>query len=305
MSPETKKKVDQGIDTIFEKVELTSAKAKDLEKPGPSFEGPISTGKPGPLFQPAIVAQPGDVVHVESDDITGAKGHWMVKVKLGNKIVDVWFETDDRPPLKECDWIKINKTSTSSRGETVYVYIKDYEKTTGPTPKEDHEKTTALTPTPTPTATPTAAPTATPTPTPCKEDETHDLSSETKEFKILDPDGTPIFQCYTNKDSAIAAGNGLSDYFKREDRRQDEETPAARGGHNGRGLVTRLHQRRQPDLGHRARLALENRRGQQRYGGGRSPNQGDQGHVHDLRGLRPRCVGNQKEGTAKMSSTTA
>jgi hypothetical protein len=32
MSPETKKKVDQGIDTIFEKVELTTAKAKDLEK---------------------------------------------------------------------------------------------------------------------------------------------------------------------------------------------------------------------------------------------------------------------------------
>jgi hypothetical protein len=33
MSPETKKKLDQGIDTIFEKIELTTAKAKDLEKP--------------------------------------------------------------------------------------------------------------------------------------------------------------------------------------------------------------------------------------------------------------------------------
>lgn len=33
MTPETKKKVDQGVDTIFEKVELTTAKAKDLEKP--------------------------------------------------------------------------------------------------------------------------------------------------------------------------------------------------------------------------------------------------------------------------------
>ena len=32
MTAEKKKKVDQGIDTIFEKVELTSAKAKDLEK---------------------------------------------------------------------------------------------------------------------------------------------------------------------------------------------------------------------------------------------------------------------------------
>jgi hypothetical protein len=214
MSPAIRKKVDQGIDTIFEKVELTTAKAKDLEKPGPFFEGPISTGKPGPLFQPATVVQPGDVVHVESDDITGAKGHWMVKVKLGNKIVDVWFETDDKPPLKECDWIKINKTSTSARGKTVYVYIKDYEKTSTPTPTEDHEKTTALAPTPTPTATPTTTPTETPTPTPCPEGETHELSTEVKEFTVLDPDGVPIFQCYTNKDSAIAAGNGLSDYFK-------------------------------------------------------------------------------------------
>ena len=33
ITPATKKKVDQGIDTIFEKVELTTAKAKDLEKP--------------------------------------------------------------------------------------------------------------------------------------------------------------------------------------------------------------------------------------------------------------------------------
>jgi hypothetical protein len=33
MTPATKKKIDKGIDTIFEKVELTTAKAKDLEKP--------------------------------------------------------------------------------------------------------------------------------------------------------------------------------------------------------------------------------------------------------------------------------
>lgn len=33
MSPETKKKIDQGVDTIFEKIELTTAKAKDLEEP--------------------------------------------------------------------------------------------------------------------------------------------------------------------------------------------------------------------------------------------------------------------------------
>jgi hypothetical protein len=163
MSPATRKKVDQGIDTIFEKVELTTAKAKDLEKPGSFFEGPISTGKPGPLFQPATVAQPGDVVHVEEAPV-GAKGHWMVKVKRGEKIVEVWFETDDAPPLAYCNYIKINKTGTSASGKNTV--IEDYERTT-PTP------TPTPAPTPTPTATPkwksylwTPAPTPTPTATP-------------------------------------------------------------------------------------------------------------------------------------------
>ena len=35
VTPDRKKKIDQGIDTIFEKVELTTAKAKGLEKPDP------------------------------------------------------------------------------------------------------------------------------------------------------------------------------------------------------------------------------------------------------------------------------
>jgi hypothetical protein len=212
MSPETKKKVDQGIDTIFEKVELTTAKAKDVEKPEPLLGGAVTTGKPGPFFKPATVAQPGDIAHVE-DKPRGGNGHWAVKVKLpSGEIVEVWFESDEPPPLEFCNTIKINKTHTSSPGHNTVV--DDYVKNPSPTPTEDHGKTSALTPTPTPTATQTAAPAATPTPTPCKEGETHDLSSETKEFKILDPDGVPIFQCYTNKDSAIAAGNGLSEYFK-------------------------------------------------------------------------------------------
>ncbi|MFZ3376819.1 MAG: hypothetical protein WA183_14830 [Chthoniobacterales bacterium] len=33
LTPDKKKKIDQGIDTIFDKIELTSEKAKDLEKP--------------------------------------------------------------------------------------------------------------------------------------------------------------------------------------------------------------------------------------------------------------------------------
>ena len=43
MSPEKKKKVDQGIDTIFEKVELTTAKAKELEKPEGENSPPAET----------------------------------------------------------------------------------------------------------------------------------------------------------------------------------------------------------------------------------------------------------------------
>jgi hypothetical protein len=46
MTPETKKKIDKGIDTIFEKVELTTAKAKDLEKPDP-FQNVKLTGEEG------------------------------------------------------------------------------------------------------------------------------------------------------------------------------------------------------------------------------------------------------------------
>ena len=207
MQPEKKKKIDQGIDTIFEKVELTTAKAKDLEKPGAFFEGPISTQKPGLLFKPATVAQPGDVVHVENVP-QGGRGLWRVPIKLQDGTEStIWIEAEKKPELKYCDWIKLG--ASEQRGfET---YVSGYEKTEDPTKKPP---TKAQPPAPTPTATPTAAPTATPTPTPCKEGETHDLSSETKPFTILDPDGTPIFQCYTNKDSAIAAGNGLSDYFK-------------------------------------------------------------------------------------------
>ncbi len=58
MSRATKKKVDQGIDTIFEKVELTSSKAKELEEPeeeemiaGNSVNISNDTPTPGPQTQ--------------------------------------------------------------------------------------------------------------------------------------------------------------------------------------------------------------------------------------------------------------
>ena len=46
VTPDKKKKIDQGIDTIFEKVELTTEKAKDLEKPDP-FANVELTGEEG------------------------------------------------------------------------------------------------------------------------------------------------------------------------------------------------------------------------------------------------------------------
>jgi hypothetical protein len=167
MSPETKKKVDQGIDTIFEKVELTTAKAKDLEKPSAFFEGPVSTQKPGAFLKPgteakpATVAQPGDVAHVEGKPI-GGNGHWSVKVKLpSGEIVEVWFESDEPPPLEFCNNIKINKTHTSSPGHNTVV--DDYVKNPSPTPTSTPlPPTTAQTPTPTATATATSTPTPTP-----------------------------------------------------------------------------------------------------------------------------------------------
>lgn len=165
MSPETKKKVDQGIDTIFEKVELTTAKAKDVEKPEPLPGGAVTTGKPGPFFKPATVAQPGDVVHVE-DKPRGGNGHWAVKVKLpSGEIVEVWFESDEPPPLEFCNTIKINKTHTSSPGHNTVV--DDYVKNPSPTPTATatSTSTTTATPkyktylwTPPPPATPTATP---------------------------------------------------------------------------------------------------------------------------------------------------
>jgi hypothetical protein len=53
MSSNEKKKIDHGIDTIFEKIELTSEKAKDLEKPG-LYEEPLQ-----PRGEPVGMPTPG------------------------------------------------------------------------------------------------------------------------------------------------------------------------------------------------------------------------------------------------------
>ena len=36
VTPETKKKLDEGIDTIFQDIKLTTKEAKNLEKPDPA-----------------------------------------------------------------------------------------------------------------------------------------------------------------------------------------------------------------------------------------------------------------------------
>jgi len=46
MTTDEKKKIDKGIDTIFDKIELTTKKAKDLEKPEP-FQNVELTGEEG------------------------------------------------------------------------------------------------------------------------------------------------------------------------------------------------------------------------------------------------------------------
>lgn len=66
MSPETKKKVDQGIDTIFEKVELTTAKAKDLEKP----EGGTSPGAETPAAGQPTPRVPGTATEAQSPTLS-------------------------------------------------------------------------------------------------------------------------------------------------------------------------------------------------------------------------------------------
>ena len=46
MTPDTKKKIDKGIAEIFEKIELTTEKAKDLQKPNAFVQvAPVGASK--------------------------------------------------------------------------------------------------------------------------------------------------------------------------------------------------------------------------------------------------------------------
>ncbi len=78
MTPGTKKKVDKGIDTIFEKVELTSKKAKDLEEPDQYAE----TGTPPNTVE--IADHSGDTTTQEKPKGKG-RGKGKGKGKGGKK----------------------------------------------------------------------------------------------------------------------------------------------------------------------------------------------------------------------------
>jgi hypothetical protein len=70
MTPDKKKKIDEGIDTIFDKIELTTQKAKDLEKPPPEEE-----------TTPAMPSGPGE--NVSNDTPTPAPQTEEKKKKIG------------------------------------------------------------------------------------------------------------------------------------------------------------------------------------------------------------------------------
>ena len=55
VTPETKKKLDEGIDTIFQDIKLTTKEAKNLEKPDPAKDVEDKGGPPGPTVPPGPI----------------------------------------------------------------------------------------------------------------------------------------------------------------------------------------------------------------------------------------------------------
>src|SRR5262249_55586192 len=86
MSPETKKKVDQGIDTIFEKVELTTAKAKDFEKPKGYAEGASPAESPPEQTQEKTAKSPPVKALADTKDRNAEIGKAFSKLPPGYKL---------------------------------------------------------------------------------------------------------------------------------------------------------------------------------------------------------------------------
>jgi hypothetical protein len=107
MTPETKKKVDQGIDTIFEKVELTTDKAKDLEKQdqyaqaepgGGTFEISDNQGQSTESPPPQTQEKPKK----DKKDKKGKKNKTIMFLEQ----FDWWIEFTKKWPKPILDWIE-------------------------------------------------------------------------------------------------------------------------------------------------------------------------------------------------------
>lgn len=81
----------------------------------------------------------GKIVHVQGfpggGKLPTGKGRWTVKVWLpsSDEIITVIFETANKPTLKYCDWIKVNKCHHNDSGEIV---VDEFEPATNPDPKK-------------------------------------------------------------------------------------------------------------------------------------------------------------------------
>lgn len=151
----------------------------------------------------------GKIVHVENN-WGGKKGNWVIGIKELDGTTGYIHLAGEWPSLKFCDWIKIGGCHTDENG---LVWVDDYEMTTDPTRQPTQAQTPTPTPPPTPTPTPVPPPTPVPTP-PCKDGETRDATVDTKTFDVMDENSTITFQVYTDKDGAIAAAQGMSDFWK-------------------------------------------------------------------------------------------
>ncbi|PYK31019.1 MAG: hypothetical protein DME57_05205 [Verrucomicrobia bacterium] len=99
--PDKQKKIDEGIDTIFDKIELTNEKAKDLDKPGPEEE-----------TTPAIPSGTGD--NVSNDTPTPAPETQEKKKKVGKNKKKKW-------PKPVQDWIDKWHDAEKANGQLDWV----------------------------------------------------------------------------------------------------------------------------------------------------------------------------------------
>ena len=199
--------------------EAEAPRTPQAAPPTPS-PGPSPTSQPGstPLAPQSPTTQiltnrnitaallEDQTVHVEGTP-GGGNGLWMVKIKLqSGQIINIFIQAPDKPVLKFCDWIKINK----SHDEKTDIYVDSYEKTEDPTKKP--------TPTPTPIKPPTpggGGPGTTTGPPPCKEGDIRNKSEDKREFEFIDDDAQVSFGMESTSADGVNAALGMADFWKK------------------------------------------------------------------------------------------